>query len=249
MSIKKTGVINVKNKTIKNCGEIGIEFLKDDTDGTRVTKDFLEKLIYNIVKRSTEYFDKTGEHIFVYREKQLHSVVCPSIADLTDSYVMEHPLTRKPHGEEEYSGHVDYWISYRNYSFVMELKHCYFAYKNANKPRQDISKKFNRALDQLKNIRKNECRDLAINKGLIKIALQAIIFYQSSQDDIQLDDLKDRDFEEDFEQLILNTDLNESNLRSLWLLHERLIKSVEYDEVFEIYPAVAFVGNVSEMIC
>lgn len=239
----------MRYNTIKNCGEIGIEFLKDDTDGARVTKDFLEKLIYNIVKRSTEYFDETGEHIFIYREKQLHSVVCPSIADLTGSYVMEHPLTRKPHGEDEYSGHVDYWISYRNYSFVMELKHCYFAYKNANDPRQDISKKFNKALDQLKNIRKNECRYLSINKGLIKIALQAIVFYQSSQEDIPLDDLKDRDFEDDFEQLILNTDLNESNLRSLWLLHERLVESVEYDEVFEMYPAVAFVGNVSEMIC
>ncbi|MBU4374759.1 MAG: hypothetical protein KJ714_10090, partial [Euryarchaeota archaeon] len=80
----------IKYKTIKNCGEIGIDF--KDNDGTRVSKVFLEKLIRRIVKRSTNYYDKTGEHIFVYKEKQLHSVICPSIADLTNSYVIEHPL-------------------------------------------------------------------------------------------------------------------------------------------------------------
>ncbi|MCZ7381224.1 MAG: hypothetical protein O8C64_06605 [Candidatus Methanoperedens sp.] len=245
----------MRYKTIKNCGEIGIEFEKEDNDGTRVSKDFLEQLINRIVKRSTNYYDKTGEHIFVYREKQLHSVICPSIADLTnngqtDSYVMEHPLIRKPHGEDEYSGHIDYWISYRKYSFVMELKHSYFSYEKANNPRQDISKKLNKALDQLKSVRKNECRDLSNNKGLIKIALQAIVFYHSSQEDIVEDEVNELDFKKTFKQLIINSDLNnKSNFRSLWLLNQRLIESVSYsNNLFEIYPAVAFVGYVSNVI-
>lgn len=234
-------------ETIRNCGEFGIDFSLEDGDGTRVSKEFLQLLIRNIIKRSTEYFDEIGDHIFIYREKQLHSVVCPSIADLTPCYVIEHPLTRKPHGEEEYKGKCDYWISYRNYSFIMELKHSYWGYKNVNNPRQDISDKFNRCLSQLKEIKTEESRNLYINKGLIKIALQAIVFYRSSQNDIKSDDL-DRNFEDAFEQLIQNTDLYESNVRSLWVLHDRLIQSFEYDNGYEIYPAVAFVGKVCDVI-
>ncbi len=239
----------MRYKTIKNSGEIGIEFLKDDDDGTRVSRDFLKRLIFNIIKRSTAYFNETGDHIFIYREKQLNSVVCPSIGDLTDSFVIEHPLTRKPHGDDEYSGRVDYWMNYRNYSYVMELKHSYFAYKMADSPRQDLSDKFNLAIKQLKSIKTDECRKLSYNsKGLIKIALQAIVFYQGSQDEILRDDLKELDFKKSFKQLITNTDLNESNFRSLWLLNKGLIESVKYKNGYEIYPAVAFVGNVLEIV-
>jgi len=241
-------VITLEFETIKKCGEFGIEFFLEDGDGTRVSKKFLQLLIRNIIKRSTEYFDEIGDHIFIYREKQLHSVVCPSIADLTPCYVIEHPLTRKPHGEEEYSGKSDYWISYRNYSFIMELKHSYFAYTKANYPRQDISNKFNKCLSQLKEIKTEECRNLSMNKGMIKIALQAIVFYQSSQNDFTNEDLEEHDFIDDFEQLIQNTDLYESNVRSLWLLHDRLFQSFEYDNGYEIYPAVAFVGKVFDVI-
>lgn len=236
-------------ETIKNCGEIGFEFITEDGDGIRVSKDFLKNLIYCIVKRSTNYFDSLEEHIFAYRERQLHSVVCPSIADITPSYVMEHPLSRKPAGEEEYSGHVDYWLSYRDYEFLLELKHSYWGYRNVENPRQSISDKFNSAINQLQNIRTSECRSVTINKGIIKIALQAIIFYESSKNRISNNDISDRNFEDLFEKLIKNTELKkESNVTSLWLLHERLIKPVDYDTFFELYPAVAFVGKIFDPI-
>lgn len=239
----------MKYETIRDCGELGIEFGNIEGDGARVSIDFLRKLLKHIVKRSTKYYDETGEHVFIYRERQLHSVVCPSIADITSSYLMENPLTRKPAGEEEYRGNVDYWISYRNYSFLMELKHTYFAYRNADNPRKSITKKFVRAMEQLRSIRKDECRALTINKGLIKIALQTVAFYKGSKYPISKDDLKDQDFKNLFKKLVNNTELErKSNLRSLWVLNERLVEPVKYKNSFEIYPAVAFVGNISEMI-
>lgn len=239
----------MKYETIRDCGELGIKFGKIVGDGGRVSRDFLRKLLKRIVKRSTKYYDETREHVFIYRERQLHSVVCPSIADITSSYLMENPLTRKPAGEEEYRGNVDYWISYRNYSFLMELKHAYFAYRNANNPRKSITEKFVRAMEQLRSIRKDECRDLTINKGLIKIVLQAVVFYKGSKDPILKDNLKNKDFKNLFKKMMNNTELErKSNLRSLWVLNERLVEEVEYKNSFEIYPAVAFVGHVSEMI-
>jgi len=240
----------VKYETIRGCGELGIEFSNVEGDGARVTKDFLRELLKNIVKRSTEYYEETEEHAFTYRERQLHSIVCPSIADITSSYLMENPLIRKPAGEEEYRGSADYWISYNNYSFLMELKHTFFAYRNADNPRESITKKFVSAMEQLKNIRKDECRALTINnKGLIKIALLTIVFYKGSKDANLKKDLKHRNFKSLFRKLVNNTELkHRSNLRSLWALHERLVEPVDYRNLSEIYPAIAFVGYISEMI-
>ena len=95
----------MKYETITKCGELGIEFNNIDE---RITMDFLKRLLRDIIERSTKYFDETGDHVFIYRERQMYSVICPSIAGVTSGYLMEHPLKRKPAGEEEYSGSVDY---------------------------------------------------------------------------------------------------------------------------------------------
>jgi len=243
----------LKFTTVRNCGKVAIEFFNIDTDGARVSRDFLKRLINNIVRRATEYYDTTGipgDHIFSYREKQFHSVVCPSIADITGSYVIEHPLKRKPQGEEEYQGHVDYWIKYRKYSFLMELKHTFFALRRPNSPRANISKKFDRAMDQLKSIRMDMCRELNLNEGLIKIALEAIVFLEGSKNKLSIDSLKDLDFAELLKTLINNMKTNQRlDMQALWVLNSRLVEPYQYpDGTSEIFPAVAFIANISEMI-
>lgn len=240
----------MKYETVKNCGELGIEFENIRGHGARVTREFLRNLLKHIVERCTEYYDQTEEHVFTYRERQLHSVVCPSIADITPSFLMENPLTRKPAGEEEYRGNVDYWIFYNNYSFLVELKHTYFAYNNADNPRKSIVKKFARALEQLRSVRKNECRDQTFGNGLRKIALEAVVFYRGSKEERKLKiDLESRDFRTLFKKLLRNTELEyRSNLRALWVLDERLVEPVKYASSFEIYPAVAFIGKVLEIV-
>jgi len=240
----------LKYETINDCGELGIEFENIRGHGARVTRDFLRKLLKHIVERAAQYYDETGEHVFTYRERQLHSVVCPSIADITSSYLIEHPLSRKPTGDAEYRGNVDYWIYYRDYSFLIELKHTYFAYRRGDNPRKSIARKFLRALVQLANIRKKECRNLTFGKALIKIALEAVVFYRASEEEDRLKiDVEKRDFKALLGKMVENTELKyKSNLRALWVLDERLVEPVEYEKTFEIYPAVAFIGNVSEII-
>jgi hypothetical protein len=235
-------------RTIKNSGKVGMEFCHTDSNGARVTRDLLRRLIINIVKKSTKYYDETGDHVFAYREKQLHSVICPSIEMITPSFLIEHPLTRKPAGEEEYTGYADYWISYRNYSFLLELKHSYFAYKRAKNPRQSIGSKFDNAIQQLKNVRKSECQLLTENNGLIKIALEAIVFYEGSSNEISNDVMKDQDFPLLLRQLISNSSLKDRvNFSSIWVLNKRLVEPYEYSNSFERYPALGFIGHISEM--
>lgn len=242
----------MKFKTIRDCGKVAVEFSNVDTDGARVSRDLLEKLVINIVRRSTEYYGATGtsgDHIFTYREKQFHSVVCPSISDMTKSYVIEHPLIRKPHGEKEYSGHVDYWIKYRKYSFLMELKHAFFSYRRPDNPRANIARRFDRAMEQLKSIRMEACRYLNLNSGLIKIALETIVFYQGSRNESSLGSTEALDLVEMFQKLVNNMKTNHRiDMQALWILNERLAQPYEYPSgVFEIYPAVAFMANISEV--
>jgi hypothetical protein len=231
-------------ETIRNCGEVGIEFSMEDSDGTRVTRRFLERLVKGIVRRSTDYYYATGDYVFSYRERQMHSVVCPSIAAITRAYLMEHSLTRKPPGEDEYPGRIDYWISYRNYSFLMELKHGYFAYKRTSNPRQDLLKKFNSAMDQLKNIRKDECEWLGGgDKGLFKIAFLAITFFSGSESETKRDELGSEELKSHFNGMMKNSGLAKiTNLRAFWILDK--VEPVRYSNGEQIFPAVAFVGNV-----
>jgi hypothetical protein len=242
---------HVEFATVRGCGEVGIEFFNIDSDGARVSRDFLRQLVFNIVRRSTAFYDEIqnpGDHIFTYRERQFHSVICPSVSDITRSYVAEHPLSRKPHGEEEFQGRVDYWISYRNYSFLMEVKHAYLAYRRAATPGKKIARRFDLALDQLKSIRKDQCRGLTMNKGLIRLGFETIVFYQGAKN-FHDNPVAGVDFRNLFRQLMKNIrPQNRIDMQSLWVLHERLVESWDYGKTSEIYPAVAFIANISEKI-
>lgn len=242
----------MRMRVIRNCGKVGFEFSNIDSEGAIVTRDLLRKLMNEIVRRSTKYYDDTGDHAFYYKEKQLHSVVCPAIAEIADSFLMEHPLKRKPAGEAEYTGHGDYWIAYRNYSFLLELKHSFFSYRTVNNPRESIERKLNAAMEQLESVRKEECRYLGQYTGnLIKIALEAVVFYKGSKRaDAQRTlkkALREEDFEDLFGRFMENSGLvKETNVKALWILNERLVEPYEYEDgSCELYPAVALIGRIS----
>ena len=245
----------MKDEIAGDFGELEIRYGRIRGRGAKITKEFLGRLLHYIVIRSTKYYDKAGyagepDHVFTYRERQFHSVVCPAIADITSYFLIENPLNRRPAGEAEYPGSVDYWIYYKNYSFMMELKHTYFAYTRADNPRGSVTERFSKALQQLGDIRKDECRSLTFGNGLRKIALEAVVFYRGSKERSKLKvDIKSRNFRALFRRLLRNTELEQrSNLHALWVLNERLVAPFEYANSFEIYPAVAFIGHVSEIV-
>ena len=247
--ISEADLVAMLFRTLRNIGEIGTEFNNVDTNGARVSRDLVGKLIDEIAKRSVSYFDSTGDHAFYYSEKQFNSVVCPAIAELTkDCFLIEQPSKRKPAGENEYSGHIDYWLYYRNYSFLLEMKHAYFAYRMTKQPRKSIIERLNEAHKQLKMVRKNECRNLSMGYGLIKIAFEAITFYEGSKNKYKKKDWEKKDFKQIYSNLMTNKELNQlTTFNSLWVLNKRLVEPYDYpDGSFEVYPAIAFIGDISE---
>jgi len=245
------GIGSVIYKQIRNCGQVGKEFSTNFGEGkpsARVAKDFLERLIDNIVKKSVLYYKETGDYVFTQGERQMHSVVCPSIAAITRTFLMEHPLKRKSSKKEEHGGFVDYWITYRKCAFFMELKHSFFTYRNAKNPRKDITKRFESALNQLGSISKDEYWGLGKGvRWVDTIAFETITFRNWSKNKISKSDLRNESFKSSLNELMKNREWNnlKPNLWALWILNKSLVKPIKYqNEGREIYPAVAFVGKV-----
>jgi hypothetical protein len=241
----------MKLKTVRGCGKLGIMFDKDDSEGSRVSTKFVEQLINNIVRRCVNYYKLTKDHAFYYSERQLNSMVCPAIADITPGYIMEQSVERKPRGKGKYSGRADYWVACGTFAFVIELKHEYLAYNHVNPPRASIFDSFDDALKQLSAIKKEECRNLAYGScNLIKIAFETIVFYEGSKNPKKRNSWKTKKFEQIFEKMLKHTGLRKiANVFALWVLNKSLVEPYPFGEpmgYFEVYPAVAFVAHISE---
>lgn len=235
-------------RTVKGIGKIGTEFSNGVTDGAIISRDLVRQMIDEIARRSFLYFKSTGDHSFYYREKQMNSVICPAIAELSEgSFLMEQPSKRKPSGEKEYSGYVDYWLYFRSYSFLLEMKHAYYPHNWKGKLRKSTTKRLEVAHTQLDMVKKKECRNLCMGNGLIKIAFETIVFYESSKLDDKRNDWQERDYMKLFSNLISNKELSGLiNFQALWVLNKNLVEPYDFKRSFEVYPAVAFVGNISE---
>jgi hypothetical protein len=85
----------LKFTTSKRYGQLTIEFNNTNGIGARASRDLLRKLIENTVERCFSYYCKTKDHAFIYGERELNSVICPSIAAITPAFLMENVLTRK----------------------------------------------------------------------------------------------------------------------------------------------------------
>lgn len=231
-------------KNIENYGQLAIEFDKIDGPGKKVTKEFLSRLLEKTIRNAFLYAKDTRDNVFSYREKQLHSVICPAISELTHSFLIEHPLKRKPSGENEYTGNVDYWVSYNHFSYLIELKHAYCAYRS-NRFRRSIFSRFSGAIEQLKNIRKAECENLCQgDKKIFKIGLEAITFFRRSSEKEKLIDFEEKAIVESFQKLKDLSPLNEANIFSLWIMPKTSIEQYECSGCYEIYPAVGFIGKI-----
>ena len=80
------------------------------------------------------------------------------------------------------------------------------------------------------------------------MGFEAIVFYQGSKR-FSNNPTKGIDFKEIFKQMIQNIiPENRIDMHSLWILSERLVEPWDYGNMLEIYPAVAFIANISEMI-
>ncbi|BAH76499.1 hypothetical protein [Solidesulfovibrio magneticus] len=151
-----------------------------DGPGIRTTKDFLEKMTKNLLLNSKEYCDITEELPLCFKEKQLLPLLGSAIQKTTPAFMGEVPITRSSIFKKSKSspGFVDFWATYRNTSFFIEVKHSFFSYFSQEINSHSI-KKWETAITQLKTSAKALREGWNISQQAMLISLMVMPFYIS----------------------------------------------------------------------
>ena len=231
-------------QTIKNAGSILIEDRLEDGPAIRNARQFLHDTSVAFVKHCIDYYDIVGEFPFIYRERQLHSALFPSIAKIADAAFMEQPVTRKT---KDISGHgwLDYWILYHTSVFLIELKHSWNAIRT-DSIRTTTQESWTEALTQLEKIQKDDdVADLSFTaRSVAKIALMVVPFFETSKEKKALTVMGQPEIQEVFLTFV-NGLKPAPNWSCAWLLHRKFQeKPVDFENRFEAYPCVGVVAMV-----
>lgn len=173
--------------TIRHCTCKGLSFVVSQKsswdDYYVVSYEFVKKLFFGVAQRAVVFGNnKYGfvDYPFLYRERQLDSLILPELADLCKGITFaEYPVirdSRKKINEISNShGRVDYWCIYKDYSFVIEVKHSYDCFDNDYTKESRLASRWRymniQQLDDITKYLKGFCEK---TKGVIRIALHFI---------------------------------------------------------------------------
>ena len=157
-----------------------------DEEDMIVAYSFVKEFFYRVCKQSLLFCNSKYdiiEYPFLFRERQLDSVVLPVMSDLCKGLVIaEYPVIRENNikGCEKIksSGRIDYWCIYKDYSFVIEMKHSYDAFKTkTTNDKRLIERWKTMTTSQLQTIRGELKRFEEKTKGIIRLGLHFVTPY------------------------------------------------------------------------
>lgn len=226
-----------------------------DGEGTRIARDFLDRLLTEFAKQSSKYMIGACEAPFAYKEKQLHSMLAPSISKITPLFLMEQPIEREWSKLRNANmintmGWLDYWCRYRNIDFFIELKHGIDSFSTDN-IRKNTKKDWLYANSKQLQFLKKEAKLFSQwSKGVILLSLHVISIYETTKLD------KQPKSSENIEDLLWIQQNYYTNLKpkpnwsGLWILNNTLVETckVEYDKSDKYYPGVLWLSRISEII-
>ena len=155
----------------------------NDMSGMRVTRSLLDRLFKETIRLMKRYYNNfdndTHEYGFYYSERQLHTFLTPAIDKLTGGFFLfESPIKRGKSGRRgAYEGRVDYWLNYRNSSYLLELKHAWirahFKDKGETFTFYNLKESFDKAISQLDDAEDKILRFM-YRKNMFGIALAVV---------------------------------------------------------------------------
>lgn len=227
--------------TIRNCGYLHTEYNFSNSSGMRNARAFLSEISEHFSKLCANYFDRVGELPFVYRERQISSIMISSIAKSSDALLSEQPVERT-FEDKKYTGHLDYWVLYGNTVFLIELKHAWLSASKikTTKKAKDV---WRDALKQIESINSDTAKSLAYGKlNPVKVALMVLPFYISCSNNGKDLDAIGKATGENISTMLKKLS-PDRNFISIWNLHERLQSPFYYENRKEIYPYLAMVAR------
>ena len=237
-------------ETIRNVGNINYISNLTDGEGTRISNDFLTRLIREFTKQASLYMRATDEAPFVFKERQLNSILAPALSKITDAFLMEAQVQREwsSISSEEYNdshGWVDYWCNYRNTVFLIELKHNFISGKTGLLTKE-IKENWNIALKQLDVIEKESKVRSESCRGVFRVALHILPLYETvNHGDSKTIGEIERIL--NIQKLAMSGLDRNSNWSAMWMIHDDLTGPYEYVNTKEYYPGVLFLCNLYEI--
>ena len=239
----------------------GLSFVKQsaekDDEGFGIATDLIENLFCDMAKLCTKYSNDTFYELpYTYSERCLDSVLLPALSKLCDSRVLvELPATRQCHNRrfsiDEYSGRIDYWCVYKDYSFVIELKHSFDCFTTSTTRENKVTSRWITMNEQLQSVEKEIRKYEEDTKGIIRIGLHIITSYSDKEPNNQLIKQFKQSIPDSFERF--QRDLAKP-YRSLkpdfmicWKIPPRIIEFGDHTfpglwAITKIYPAISHRG-------
>lgn len=222
-----------------------------------VAKELVENLFYDMAFLSTKYDnDQFCDLPYTYRERQLDSILLPALSKLCDSKVFVELPTRRQCSNrrfqvDESSGRIDYWCLYKDYSFVIELKHSYDCFTTDTTREDTVTERWIKMNEQLQSIAKDARRYSEATKGVIRIGLHIITSYSDKNPDNQLINSFKESIPGTFDRFTRDLGKRYPSLRPnvliCWKIPSRIV--MDLDQSFpglwcigKVYPAIKHQG-------
>jgi len=244
-------------KTIRNTGRIHTltDGVKHGT-GSLIAKSMLDNMVVEFAKYSAKFIENVNEAPFIYKEKQLNSILAPAFANVTDAFLLEHPIQREwaLHKKDQslpYMGWIDYWVRNQGYDYYIELKHGMDAYLTETVRKEAVNNWQFMNNSQLKNI-KNQIKDWSSEaSGTFLISLHVMSIYDygkyAGMDWESYPESELKWIQNNYFTKFKNPSPNWS---ALWMLHDNLVQNSAWEDEThcEFYPGVLFLSKIEKII-
>ena len=233
-----------------------------DMDIYRISSRFLRELFSNMALLAIKYKQHQstvrGESPYTYGERQLDGLIVPALSRICDGAILtELPISRKykrGKNAQEVVGRIDYWCMYRNYSFILEVKHSYDNFRT-KKMRTELKNDWETMCDsQLRSVRGCAKKFEEKTKGIISIGLQFVTSWNKFthgesvkntmlQYEEKLPELLDRLREE----LVVKEQRKTTtpNFTACWIPPQKHVERMVADE---IYPGLIMIAKICKPI-
>ena len=119
--------LSLRNTKIQNLNFV-ISSCPCEQEDITIAYRFVKEVFWRVCKQSLLFCNSKYdiiEYPFLFRERQLDSVVLPVISSLCKGLVIaEYPIVRdsniKGFEKEDSKGRIDYWCIYKDYSIVID---------------------------------------------------------------------------------------------------------------------------------
>ena len=229
----------------RHSGNVIIKELSNTTidDEQRIGYEFIQTLFMEFAKESLRFGDNKYDFAMYphyYRERQICGVITPILHRLCHGFVMtELPVNRK---HSENTCWADYWCIYKNYTFVIEVKHSRDLIVTDTIRKNSVVGRWNDMKKQLDSIL-SEIKSFAEEThGVIRIGLHFI----SSRSNKKLEKLELDDYHRGTkERLIRFGKKLKADYAACWLVPEDSVYCLEDGVCF---PGVMLMGKVYKPI-